>query len=76
MNKETLEFKEVISDYLRNLMLRVKSEKGELSREYNALFYQYIRTDSELLEMKEHNMKHYEAVVDQKMHFQLIGLRS
>lgn len=64
MNKETLEFKEVISDYLRNLMLKVKSEKGELSREYNALFYQYIRTDSELLEMKEHNMKHYEAVVD------------
>jgi len=64
LNKETLEFKEVISDYLRNLMLRVKSEKGELSREYNALFYQYIRTDSELLEMKEHNMKHCRHYTD------------
>lgn len=61
-NKRT--FNEVISKYLQNLMRNTEKRYGRESSEYKALYYQYVKTDAELMEMKEHNDKHYEAIVN------------
>lgn len=66
-----VEFTQIVSEYLMELMDRVKNEYGIESGEYKALYYQYVKTDSELLKAKESNKKHYEAVVDN----QEIGLK-
>ncbi len=57
-------FTEIISPYLQELMLNIKSKYGENSREYMALYYQYCATGEELVAGKEHNSKHYEAGYD------------
>ena len=57
-------FNEVISKYLQNLMCNTEKRYGKESSEYRALYYQYVKTDAELMEMREHNDKHYEAIVD------------
>ncbi|MDE6603800.1 MAG: 4Fe-4S cluster-binding domain-containing protein [Lachnospiraceae bacterium] len=57
-------FNEVISKYLQNLMCNTEKRYGKESSEYKALYYQYVKTDAELMEMREHNDKHYEAIVD------------
>lgn len=61
-NKHT--FNEVISKYLQNLMCNTEKRYGKESSEYKALYYQYVKTDAELMEMREHNDKHYEAIVN------------
>lgn len=58
------EFNELVSEYLQNLMLNTEKRYGRDSSEYKALYYQYIKTDAEIMEMREHNNKHYEATVD------------
>lgn len=60
------EFNELVPDYLKNLMLNTEKRYGKESSEYKALYYQYVKTDAEMIEMREHNSKHYEAVVDCK----------
>lgn len=57
-------FNEVISKYLQNLMCNTEKRYGKESSEYRALYYQYVKTDAELMEMREHNDKHYEAIVN------------
>jgi len=58
------EFNELISEYLQKLMLNTEKRYGKESSEYKALYYQYIKTDAEMLEMRECNNKHYEAILD------------
>ncbi len=57
------EFAEIQSNYIKELMSKVRKEKGENSPEYNALYYQYKKTENENLITKEENQKHYEASV-------------
>lgn len=45
-------------------MFNTEKRYGKESSEYKALYYQYIKTNAEMLEMREHNDKHYEAIVD------------
>lgn len=56
-------FEEQLSSYLMALMQKVAQEKGKDSPDYKALYYQYVRTDAEQDNMREHNSKHYEAAV-------------
>lgn len=56
-------FKEIISPYLKSLMEQTKSTYGESSKEYRALYNQYVYTPAEALPSKESNAKHYEAFV-------------
>lgn len=58
------EFNEVISKYLQDLMCCTEKQYGKESSEYKALYYQYVKTDAEFMAMREHNNKHYEAIVD------------
>lgn len=60
------EFNELVSGYLQNLMVNTEKRYGRESSEYKALYYQYIKTDAEIMEMREHNDKHYEAAVDNR----------
>lgn len=45
-------------------MCNTEKRYGKESSEYKALYYQYVKTDAELMEMREHNDKHYEAIVN------------
>ncbi len=56
-------FKEKISDHLRNLMERVKSEEGIDSKAYKALYNQYVYSPDEEITHNEINTKHYEAAI-------------
>ena len=56
-------FKEIISPYLRELMERTKEAYGEGSKEYQALYNQYVYSPAESIPSKESNSKHYEAFV-------------
>jgi len=58
------EFKSKVSQHLLNVMEKVKAEKGELSKAYQALYNQYVYSPKEVEEQQETNLKHYEAVVD------------
>lgn len=61
------EFSELISNHLTNLMEKVMNEQGHESAAYKALYYQYVKTENECGKMKEHNEKHYEAIVDKEV---------
>lgn len=58
-------FHEQVSLYLNKLMKKVEKEHGIGSKEYKALYYQYIATEHEDAVALEKNLKHYEAVVDE-----------
>lgn len=56
-----MDFREVISPFLREKMDVVKKEKGEHSEDYQALYWQYIKTPKEQEDMLESNQRHWEA---------------
>lgn len=56
-------FKQKVPEYLEGLLARLKSEFGEKSPEYNAIYHQYFYSTLEDTAAKEHNLKHYEAAV-------------
>jgi lysine 2,3-aminomutase len=56
-------FREKISTYLLELIEKVKLEYGEDSKEYLALYNQYIYSPKEEEVQNEINLKHYEALV-------------
>lgn len=56
-------FKEKVSSYLVDLMNDVKLEYGEDSKEYLALYNQYVYSPKEEEVQEETNLKHYEAIV-------------
>lgn len=56
-------FKEKISSYLLRLMENTKSQFGEDSPEYRALYVQYVYSSKEEDVQLETNSKHYEALV-------------
>lgn len=58
------EFKSKVSPYLLDLIEKVKKENGESSKEYQALYNQYIYSPKEQEDQVEVNLKHYEAVVN------------
>lgn len=62
MTKNT--FSELISDYLLDLMNKVRLQNGEESAEYKALYYQYMKSEIDNVIMREKNKKHYDAIVD------------
>ena len=55
------QFPELVSPYLKDLMEKIKVERGEDSAEYKALYYQYISEGDNDQTSKERNIKHYEA---------------
>lgn len=58
-------FKHKISKYLSNLIEDIELQKGKDSKEYKALYNQYIYTNSEDIKgLQETNLKHYEAIVE------------
>ncbi len=57
-------FKPKVSNYLLNLIEKVKKEEGETSKSYKALYNQYIYTTKEAEDQQETNLKHYEAIVE------------
>tara|TARA_B100002051_G_C16655339_1_gene596197 strand:+ start:153 stop:1253 length:1101 start_codon:yes stop_codon:yes gene_type:complete len=65
---KTGQFKEIISPYLKNLMNKYKSEKGEKSKEYQSLFQQYIYNPKEKKITNSERSRHYNSVV--KIKFQ------
>lgn len=56
-------FNEKISPYLKELIEKIEIEYGENSREYKALYNQYVYSDDEGIEHQESNTKHYEAAI-------------
>jgi len=56
-------FREKISPYLITLIDKVKLEFGEDSKEYLALYNQYVYSPKEEEVQEEINLKHYEALV-------------
>lgn len=56
-----MEFPEKISQHILELMDKLKKKYGEESKEYNALYNQYVMTDNEKTHIQEGNLKHYEA---------------
>ncbi|MDD3363421.1 MAG: hypothetical protein PHZ03_00410 [Syntrophomonas sp.] len=56
-------FKQKVPNYLQHLLNRIRSEFGEGSPEYNALYNQYFYSPAEDIVAKEHNLKHYEAAI-------------
>lgn len=58
------EFKPKVSQYLTDLIEKVKANDGEESKSYKALYNQYIYTSKEAEEQLETNLKHYEAIVE------------
>lgn len=60
------EFKPKVSQYLLDLIESVKDSHGEDSSAYKALHNQYIYSPKEKEDHQETNLKHYEAVVDEK----------
>lgn len=63
MDPNCSRFEEQVSDYLLKLMDRVKNEYGSSSKEYKALYNQYICNGLEETNQRENNLKHYEAAV-------------
>ena len=53
-----------VTDYLYSLIENVKEEYGENSKEYKALYNQYIYSSKEDEVQVETNLKHYEAVLE------------
>ncbi len=56
-------FKEKVSPYLKKLIDKVELEHGKDSKEYLALYNQYVYSPEEDKDQSETNLKHYEAVV-------------
>lgn len=59
-------FNEQVSKYLMDLMDKIKREKGDNSKEYKALYYQYIMLENNNAFCREENVKHYEATIDDR----------
>ncbi|MBU7008489.1 radical SAM protein [Phosphitispora fastidiosa] len=59
-------FKQKVSEYLKHLLARIRSEYGEKSPEYDAIYNQYFYSPLEDMVEQEHNLKHYEAALTSK----------
>lgn len=59
-------YKQKIPEYLEQLLNRIRSEFGEESSEYNAIYNQYYYSPLEDIIGEEHNLKHYEAALTGK----------
>lgn len=56
-----IEFQEKISQHILDLMEKFRELNGEESKEFKALYNQYVRTENEKTHIDGRNLKHYEA---------------
>tara|TARA_B110000971_G_scaffold30314_2_gene27450 strand:+ start:2995 stop:4095 length:1101 start_codon:yes stop_codon:yes gene_type:complete len=61
---KTGKFKELVSPYLKDLMSKYKSEKGEDSPEYQSLYQQYYYVEKESKVTNTERLRHYESTID------------
>lgn len=57
-------YPEKITPFLKEKMSLIKKSYGEDSKEYKALSIQYLKSEKELENTREQNLKHYEAQIN------------